>query len=36
MPEYSKYPPELRERATRLAGEARRDPETRTGEIHVT
>ena len=28
-----KYPQELRERATRLAVEARRDPETRTGAI---
>lgn len=33
MPASSKYPPELRERATRLATEARRDPETRTGAI---
>lgn len=33
MPASSKYPPELRERATRLAVEARRDPETRTGAI---
>lgn len=29
----SKYPPEVRERATRLALEARRDPETRAGAI---
>ncbi|MCI1749043.1 MAG: transposase [Acidipropionibacterium sp.] len=29
----SKYPPELRERATRLAVEARRDPDTRNGPI---
>ncbi|MFZ2528001.1 MAG: hypothetical protein WAX14_10155 [Rhodococcus sp. (in: high G+C Gram-positive bacteria)] len=29
----SKYPQELRERATRLAVEARRDPDTRTGAI---
>jgi transposase len=29
----SKYPPEVRERATRLALEARRDPETRNGAI---
>ncbi|MBB2890178.1 transposase [Flexivirga oryzae] len=28
-----KYPLELRERATRLAVEARRDPDTRTGAI---
>lgn len=28
-----KYPQELRERATRLAVDARRDPETRTGAI---
>lgn len=28
-----KYPQELRERATRLAVEARRDPETHTGAI---
>lgn len=27
----SKYPPELRDRATRLALEARKDPETRPG-----
>lgn len=33
MPASSKYPPELRERATRLAVEARRDPETRIGAI---
>lgn len=29
-----KYPQELRERATRLAVEARRDPETRSGAIN--
>lgn len=29
-----KYPQELRERATRLAIEARRDPDTRTGAIN--
>lgn len=29
----SKYPPEVRERATRLALEPRRDPETRAGAI---
>jgi transposase len=28
-----KYPDELRERATRLAVEARRDPATRTGAL---
>jgi transposase len=28
-----KYPQELRERATRMALEARRDPETRTGAL---
>lgn len=28
-----KYPDELRERATRMAIDARRDPETRTGAI---
>jgi transposase-like protein len=28
-----KYPDELRERATRLAGEVRRDPATRTGAL---
>lgn len=34
MPASSKYPAELRERATRLAVEARRDPETRVGAIN--
>lgn len=29
-----KYPQELRERATRLAVDARRDPDTRTGAIN--
>jgi transposase len=28
-----KYPDELRERATRMAGEARRDPATRAGAL---
>lgn len=33
MPAPKKYPDELRERATRMAVEARRDPETATGAI---
>ena len=31
MPAQRKYPNELRERATRMAIDARKDPETRTG-----
>ena len=33
MPAPRKYPEELRERATRMAVEARRDPDGRTGAI---
>ncbi|WP_182049565.1 transposase [Changpingibacter yushuensis] len=33
MPASSKYPEELRVRATRLAVEARKDPDTRSGAI---
>ena len=33
MPAQKKYPEELRERATRMAQEARRDPATATGAI---
>ncbi|WP_158726894.1 transposase [Tomitella fengzijianii] len=33
MPRPSKYPAELRDRATRMTVEARKDPETRTGAI---
>ena len=33
MPAPSKYPDELRQRATRLAVDARKDPDTRNGAI---
>ena len=33
MPRPSKYPQELRDRATRMAIDARKDPETRVGAI---